>query len=147
MPKKKQQKSLVRIENSAEFQKLVNDSMAEMEQMTNLAIKSGLEPQKAREKVASIYLHNLQQSDDIVGLAKKNVAELMTRIQLDRAINPEEELVSKKYVQLFKLQNDALKLISSMEPRQVNHKVQVDDDKMVFDVEEGVYQEVDKDAE
>lgn len=141
MAQKKNQKSVAVVEGSAEFKKLVDDSIAEMDAVTQVALKAGMDPEKAKEKIASMYLKNLQQADDTVACAKKNVGELMTRIQLDRAINPDEELVSKKYIQLFKLQNEALKLIKDLEPKQVNHKVQVDDDKMVFDITDGVYEE------
>lgn len=139
MPRKKQTKTIIKIENSEEFKQLVNSSVEEVNALTALAEKSGIDSAEAKSRVASIYLRNLQQSDDIVATAKKNVAELMTRIQLDRAINPEEELVSDKYLKLFKMQNEALKLIASMEPKTIKHSVQVDDDKMVFDVKEGVY--------
>lgn len=144
--KARKQSSVVKIENSAEYKQLVEQSIREVEEMTNLAIKSGMDAEKAREKIASIYLRNLQQTDDIVSLAKKNVAELMTRIQLDRAINVDEELVSDKYIKLFKLQNETLQLISRMEPRKLEHAVQLDDDKMIFEIKEGVYTENDEPA-
>jgi len=138
---KLKQKTAVVVENSAEFKKMVDESIAEMDTLTQVALKAGMDPAKAKEKVASIYLRNMQQADDVVACAKKNVAELMTRIQLDRAINPDTELVGDKYVKLFKLQNEALKLIKDLEPKQINHRVQVDDDKMVFPITEGVYEE------
>lgn len=129
------------IENSPEYQKMVNQSLDEMNGLAKVMEKSGISKDEAEKKVAAIYLRNLQKSDDLVACAQKNIAELMTRIELDRAINPEEELVSKKYIQLFKLQNESLKLVQSMKPKQINHSVQSDNDKMVFDIKDGVYDE------
>ena len=133
--------TIVRIQNEDEYKLLVNQTIAEMDDLTEIAISSGMDAAHAKEKVAAIYLRNLQMSDDIVTTAKKNVAELMTRIQLDRAINKETELVSDKYIKLFKLQNETLKLIQDMEPKKMSHKVQTDDDKVIFKLKEGIYEE------
>lgn len=127
-------RNMLRVQNSKEFKMLVDQSMQEMDEMTSLAVKAGMEPELAKTKVQALYLRNLQMSDDLVTTAKKNVAELMTRIQLDRVVNPDEELVSDKYIKLFKLQNEALKLIKDMEPKTIRQHVQIEDDKMVFDL-------------
>lgn len=126
--------SIVRVQASPEYRQLVNQTIEEMDELTKLAIKSGLPPEQAKEKIAAMYIQNLQMSDDIILTAKKNVAELMTRIQLDRALNPDEELVSEKYIKLFKLQNETLKLIKDMEPKKITNKMQIDDDKLIFKI-------------
>lgn len=141
MVKKKKQDSITKIENSEEFRNLVNQSITEMENMIQVAEDAGMDPETAKNKVASMYVRNLQQTDELASLAKKNIAELMTRIQLDRALNREEDLVSDKYIQLFRLQNEALRLLKSLEPKSVKHMVQVQDDKMFFDIKDGVYEE------
>ncbi len=128
--------SVIRVQASDEYRQLVNDTIEEMDELTNLAVRSGMDPAKAKEKIASIYIHNLQMTDDLVLTAKKNVAELMTRIQLDRALNKEDELVSDKYIKLFKLQNETLKLIKDMEPKKITQKMQFDDDKLIFRIKE-----------
>jgi hypothetical protein len=64
-----------------------------------------------------------------VAMMQKTLAELQTRIELDRMMNPEEDLVSEKYVDLLDTQMRALKTLSSIEGKTVNHKVQVQDDK------------------
>lgn len=139
MVRKKPTKTTVQTVNSPEFKTLVDQSIAEMDSMTKILEQSGVSSEEAKAKVASIYMNNLKMADNVVTCAKKNVAELMTRIQLERTINPDTELVSDKYIKLFKLQNEALKLIKDLEPTGATFKAQVDDDKMVFDVKEGVY--------
>lgn len=141
MAKKNTSKSIAKLQGEEQFKKLVEESLKEMDQLTTIAVNAGLNPEKAKEKIASIYVRNLQQTDDLMALAKKNIAELMTRIELEKMVNPDTELLGDKYVKLFKLQNEALQLLHKLEGKVVTHKVQVDDDKMVFDVTEGVYKE------
>lgn len=139
----KKAKKDVAILNSSEMKKLVEDSITDMNHLTRI-VENQLDvatDEEARKYVQSIYLRNLKSTDEPVAVAKRLLAEGLTRMELQKQIEPEKELVGKEFTRNVKLTADLLKLVKDMQPREVNHFVQVDDDKMVFDIVDGVYDE------
>lgn len=126
------------------MRELVDSSMREIDTLHGLAANLNLDTPDVRKAIESIYLRNLKYVDEPVTVAKKLLAEGLTRIELDKLRikdNPEEKLLSKDFKEAVKMTETLCKLVKDLEPRQINHTFQVDDDKMIFDVTEGVYEE------
>jgi hypothetical protein len=112
-----------------EMRELVNQSLQEMDAMTNALARAGENPVDAKLKVQQLYFKNLKLAGTPVAMMQKTLAELQTRIELDRMMNPEEDLVSDKYVDLLDTQMRALKTVAQLEGKTTTHKVQIQDDK------------------
>ena len=119
-------------------------------------------------EVQSIYLDNLRKADDLQALAKENIANLMMKQKVstelkramyqnqlkkaeqqgdEEAVNQVNQDILKHLVntdadyKIFKAVNEGLKTMKSLEPRKVAPGSHSGDDKMVFDIEDGVYTE------
>lgn len=76
-----------------------------------------------------------------VAMMQKTLGELATRIELDRILNPEQDLVSEKYQQLLELQMKAIMTLNKVGDKTITHKVALEDDRemrapMFIDVKE-----------
>lgn len=137
----KREKKDVALLNSKEMQKLVSDSFEDMNHLTGIAKNAGVDSNQVKEQIQSIYLRNLKSTDEPIAIAKRLLAEGLTRMELQKMLDSETEFISKEFKQNVKLTSDLLKLVKDMEPKNKSHFVQIDDDKMVFPVVEGVYEE------
>lgn len=142
MANKKTAKTDVAIINNPEFKKLVDDSLKEMDMLYGIiASDENTTNLIAKEELQKIYLRNLKFADEPVAVAKKLLAEGLTRMELAKLTTPQTELLGKDFKQNVKLTSDLLRLVKDMEPKVVKHQVAVDDDKMVFPIIDGVYNE------
>ena len=144
--KMKKSKSDIAIINSPEMKELIDSSLHEMDVLYDEAVGTGLDAEQVKAKIQSMYLRNLKYADQPVAIAKKLLAEGLTRIELDKMRTkdePDEQMVSKDFKQAVKLTADLCKLVKDMQPREVTHRVQADDDKMIFDINPDVYEDYD----
>lgn len=121
-------KGAIKTMNSAEMRALVDQSMSEMDNMTHALVHAGENPVDAKLKVQQLYFKNLKMAGDPAAMMQKTMAEMSTRIELDRIINPDtEDLVSEKYKDLVELQMKAIKTLNSLAPS-VTHNINIKDD-------------------
>lgn len=116
-----------RLVNDKDYKKLVNDSISEMDTMQQALTNAGINGADARLMVQQAYLRNLKMAGTPGAMMQKTLGELATRIELDRMINPEADLVSEKYQDLVELQMKAIKTLSSLE-KNITVTVQNKDD-------------------
>ena len=140
MVKKELTKTTGTIMNSKEFKGLVDNALSDMDVMETALVNGGLEKSEARLKVQQIYFKNLKTFSDPTNAAIAIMAELKTRIDLDRVLNPEESLVSDKYVELLDQMRKTVDLVRKTQSMNITHKIQSADDKTMnfsfIDVEE-----------
>lgn len=129
----KKAKTNIQLTNSKELKQLVNDSMAEMDRLQSALEDAGHNEADAQLLVKQMYFKNLKMAGEPVAMMQKTMAELATRIEVDRIVNPEQDLVSEKYQKLLELQMKALKTQASLE-KKITIDVQNSDDRtMSFD--------------
>lgn len=133
-------KSTAAIMNSKEFKNLVDGAMNDVNVMEKNLIDAGMNPADARLKIQQIYFRNLKTFSEPETAAISILAELKTRIDLDRVINPEQDLVSDKYVNLLDQMRKTIDLVRKTKDKKIVHEVQkLDDGSMNFkfiDIEE-----------
>jgi len=105
------------------FNSLVNSAMHEMDVMTRNLAKGGMNEADARLKVQQLYFKNLQTFSDPVTGSIALMAELKTRIDLDRLTNPDADLVSDKTLKLFEEMRKTTKLVLDAKGKVVRHDV------------------------
>jgi hypothetical protein len=109
-----QEKTALKTVHSKEMRALVNSSLAEMDAMTAALTDAGVSKEEAELKVQQLYFKNLKMSGEPAAMMQKSLAELATRIELDRIINPDADLVSDKAITLIETQMKAIKMLHSM---------------------------------
>jgi hypothetical protein len=107
----------------------VDAAMHDIAAMTAALTKAGLSEEQARLKVQQIYFHNLQTFSDPLAASIALLAELKTRIDLDRVINPQSSLINGQYLDLNEEMRKTIKLVLEAQQKGVAFKVQVDNDK------------------
>jgi len=138
----KKSKTDVALLNSKELKGLVDESMTEVDNMLQIAENAGFESEDFKQTLRNVYLKNLKKTDEPVLIAKKLLAEGLTRIELQKMIKTEEtDFVSKDFLRAVNLSKDLLKLVKDLEPKKITHNINTNDDKMIFDIKEGVYEE------
>lgn len=133
MAAKKPAKSNIQLANDKELKKIVNESIEEMDRMKLSLTSTGMNEADAELTVKQAYFKNLKMAGQPAVMMQKTMAELSTRIELDRIINPEQDLVSDKYQQLIELQMKALKTQASLEKKVTLNVQNADDRSMNFD--------------
>jgi len=116
--------------NDKKYRQLVNDSISEMDNMANALEVTGMNKADAELMVKQLYFKNLKMAGEPAAMMQRTMAELATRIELDRKINPEADLVSDKYQKLLDLQMKALKTQASLD-KKFNVQIQQADDKVM----------------
>ncbi len=116
--------------NNPKYKEIVDQSIAEMDAMALALTKAGKSPKEARLIIEQEYFKNLKMAGEPAAMMQKTMAELATRISLDRIMNPEADLVSEKYQKLVDLQIKALKAQASLD-KKISLNVQGYDDKAV----------------
>lgn len=90
---------------------------------------AGVNEADAKLKVQQLYFKNLELAGTPVAMMQKTLAELATRIELDRIVNPGQDLVDDKYTDLVDLQIKALKTLHSMGDKTITQNVTIRDDR------------------
>jgi len=137
-------KSDVAIINSPQMKQLVKESMQEIDSLYALASNVELNTPDVKKAIEAIYLRNLKYVDEPVVIAKKLLAEGLTRIELDKMRvkdNQDEKMLSTEFKEAVKMTETLCKLVKDLEPKSISRLAQIDDDKMVFEVIDGVYEE------
>jgi len=116
--------------NDPKYKQIVDQSIAEMDAMTLALTNAGKSPEEARLIIEQEYFKNLKLAGEPAAMMQKTMAELATRISIDRVMNPEADLVSEKYQKLVELQIKALKAQASLD-KKISLNVQGYDDKAV----------------
>lgn len=94
--------------------------------------KEDMTPEEARLEVHQLYARNLRQFADPVAGAVGLLAELKTRADLDRVINPEQEFLSDKYLKVLDEMRKTLTLVEKFGKKEYSVTVQkLDDEHMV----------------
>jgi hypothetical protein len=130
--KKVYEQTALKTANSAEMRALVNESLADMDAMQATLEASGMNPVDAELAIKQAYFKNLKMAGDPATMMQKSLAELATRIELDRVINPETDLVSDKYRELLDLQMKAIKTLHSIDKQSSANIHKHDDGQMKF---------------
>lgn len=116
--------------NDPKYKEIVDQSIAEMDSMAFALSNAGKSPEEARLIIEQEYFKNLKMAGEPAAMMQKTMAELATRISIDRIMNPEADLVSEKYQKLVDLQIKALKAQASLD-KKISLNVQGYDDKAV----------------
>jgi len=116
--------------NDPKYKEIVDQSMAEMDAMALALTDAGKSPEEAKLIIQQEYFKNLKMASEPAVMMQKTMAELATRISIDRVMNPESDLVSEKYQKLVDLQIRALKAQASLD-KKISLSVQGYDDKSV----------------
>lgn len=125
--------ALVKNSNSKEFNQLVDNSIREMEAMTQALVNSGENYIDAKLRVQQIYLHNLETMSHPATASIALLAELKTRIDIDRVINPEKEILSDRYIELLDQMRKTINLVHTTQKAAPQFKeIQTDDASMKF---------------
>lgn len=118
---------------SKEYKQLVDNAMREMDVMEKNLVKAGLDKEEAKLRVQQIYFNNLQTFSEPENAAIALLAELKTRIDIDRIKNPEDDLLSERYLKLTEEMRKTIDLVRKTKPATISHRVQsVDDRSMKF---------------
>ena len=149
---KKSEPSIDRVKATKEYREIMTNVSSNIDLMSaNLAKIDGRDKDDAINTISSLMIQNFKKADDLVALAKENVATLMTKKQLSDHIaakvaaesdevDPKMLMVTDQDLKLFKAINEGIKTINSVKDKVVTHHVQNLDDKGVFKIEEGVYE-------
>ena len=120
----------------------------DIESNVRQAIAAGMSAEEAELWARQKYFENLQLFGEPVAAAQHLMADLKTRIDLDRQLNVREDPVDKKTLQLFEEMRKTIKLMNDTQPRQVNMQItDKDDTEMAFStfIDVGEEEEVKKD--
>jgi len=128
----------------------------------------GLSVDEIQAEVIAFFLQELRNTDDLATMSKVNIATLTMKEQLkfetkkahlerkyNKAIDEGDEqlaeIIYEEIIELltdteadykkFKAINDAIKTMKSLEPKSITVNTQSQDDKMIFDIKDGVYTE------
>lgn len=126
-------KSTMKLVNDPKYKALVDQSIAEADSMIQVLSNSGKSPEEAQLLVQQAYFKNLKLAGDPAAMMQKTMGELATRIELDRILNPESDLVSEKYQTLVDLQIKAIKAQAALNKSSTILVQKSDDSMMNFD--------------
>ena len=122
-------KTISEVRSSKELTELTNHALEEMNNMTRTLTETGVSEAEAKLRVQQLYFRNLEMAGQPVAMTQQLLAELMTRIQVDRTINPEKDLLSDKYMELLDQMRKTITLLSKTQDKTVTHNVNVMDDR------------------
>lgn len=133
MVRAKNIKNTMQLMNDPKYKALVDQSIAEADSMVLALQNSGKSPEEAELLVQQAYFKNLKLAGDPAAMMQKTMGELATRIELDRIMNPESDLVSEKYQTLVDLQIKAIKAQAALNKSSTVLIQKTDDSMMNFD--------------
>ena len=162
-------KSIIKTKASKEYRQLESKTAEQMDNWSKAMAKvRGQTPEEVKNEISAFFLDSLRKTDDLPTLAKVNLATLEMKEQIkldtrykilqrkyekaqsqadeegmDSALAQIEELMTNTDADYkkFKAINETAKLLHSMKDKVVTVRTQDQDDKMVFDIKDGVYTE------
>ena len=126
--KKKAKQPIIKLQSSPELAKLVDDSINDMEAQVSGLKAAGMSEEEARKFIQQRYFQNLSTFSDPYAASVSLMADLKTRIDAKRHLEP-GALIDDEYLELLEELRKTVKLVSDTKGKTVNHAVNVKDDR------------------
>ena len=120
---KPQAKNNMKIANSQEMQELVSESLKDIEHYSEMLAKAD-NPEEAKLRIKQLYFHNLKQAGQPLALSQKVLADLLTRVEVNRILGNDIDPLGRDYLKVLEEVRKTLKLVKDIEGKTVNIKVE-----------------------
>lgn len=129
MAKRKQQKKDMTVAESKEMQRLVDETLKETHKYQDM-IQNAESEEEMRLRIKQIYFNNLKAAGEPLALSQKIMADLLTRMEVDRINGNDQTPLDERYFKLLDEMRKTLKVVKEMEGKTVvQHNVQTLNDE------------------
>ena len=117
-------KNDLQIAGSEEMAQLVEQSLSDMREYEKM-LEAADSPEEAKLRIKQMYFNNLKQSGEPLALSQRVLADLLTRMDVDRITGKEVDPLSDRYLKVLDQINKNIKLVKDMEPKKIDVRTTV----------------------
>ena len=130
MKRKKVEKAGLTVANGKEMNALVEESLKDLEHYSTM-LKDADNKEEQILRIKQLYFHNLKQSGNPLALSQKVLADLLTRVEVNKILGKDVDPLSRDYLRVLEEVRKTLKLVKEIEGKSINVRVQrLDDSNM-----------------